>query len=118
MRKWMYCLVFVAALSWLTAGLVLARNGQQGSGGGSARMLAELKAKLNLTDDQTSKVQTMLETFHQQNQGHRPSADAVQQLDQQIMTVLTPDQQAKFKQLLEERAQHHPGNGASSPPSH
>jgi len=109
MRKLMYCLMVVAALSWLTTGLVLG----QGQGGSddhhhnSDRRLAELKSKLNLTADQTTKIQAIYKSFFQQNKDHKWSPQASQKLDGQIMKVLTPAQQTKYKQLQQERAKHH-----------
>lgn len=119
MKRLMSLLLAVALIGCLAVSPVLAQHrGGHGGGDHTARMLAELKEKLSLTPEQVTKVQSILQNFHQQNQGQRPSPEAWQQLHQQIMNVLTPEQQAKYKEWLQQHEQHGAPGGSASPPSH
>jgi Spy/CpxP family protein refolding chaperone len=108
LQEWFLVTTVIAFLMAGVAALAQEGNpsGEHHHGGGAARMLAELQQKLSLTPDQSSRIKTMLEDFHQKNQGQRPSAEARQALHQQIMGVLTPAQQTLFKEMMAEHAQH------------
>lgn len=62
---------------------------------------------LNLTADQQARIKALAKQFHQNHpKGSPPDAAARDAFHQQIMSILTPAQQAQFKANL---AQMHPG---------
>jgi Spy/CpxP family protein refolding chaperone len=83
--------------------------------------LQMLSEKLNLTDDQKAKVKPILQDQMQQMKAVREDSSLSQEqrrakmksihesLHEQINSVLTPDQQAKFKQMRQEEMQKHKG---------
>lgn len=107
MKKIMSVVLAMALVACLGS---LPARAQQGGNGGGGRMLPEMKARLNLSADQLTKIQALFQSFHQQNKGQQPSQQAKAQLHQQIMKVLNKDQQAKFKQMLQERRQQKGSN--------
>lgn len=70
---------------------------QPGDRGGLRGANAGMMAGITLTADQQSKIRSLMTAFHAAHQGSRPDAAARQALHAQILQVLTPEQQAKFK---------------------
>jgi len=80
-----------------------------------------LTEKLNLTDDQKAKLKPILQDQMQQMKTVREDSSLSQEqkrakmksihesLHDQINTVLTPEQQAKFKQMRQEQMEKHKG---------
>jgi periplasmic protein CpxP/Spy len=67
-------------------------------GGGMMRGLREL----NLSDQQKTQVRQIVQQFRQSHtQGERPDAQARQQLRNQIMNVLTPQQRSQYEANLQ-----------------
>ena len=72
------------------------------------RMFERLAKRLELTDQQKARVETILKTkMDQMRKIHeqvRPRIEAIRQsTDQEIRALLTPAQQVKYRELLEER---------------
>ena len=77
---------------------------------------------LNLSDQQKQQIQTLMQQYRQAHpRGSQPDPQARQQLQQQIMNVLTPQQrqqaQANMEKMKQEREEHGGWNGspAASP---
>jgi protein CpxP len=85
------------------------------------QQLQMLSEKLNLTDDQKAKVKPILQDQMQQMKAVREDSSLSQEqkrakmksvhesLHDQINAVLTPEQQAKFKQMRQEHMEKHKG---------
>jgi len=59
---------------------------------------------LNLSGDQQQRVQSIINQYSQQHpEGSQPDRDASRALHQQLMGVLTPDQQSAYHQQMRER---------------
>jgi Spy/CpxP family protein refolding chaperone len=72
---------------------------------------------LNLSDQQKSQIQTLLQNYRQAHpRGSAPDPDARKQLRDQINAVLTPDQQAKLKADEEKFRAEHQGNAMRNVP--
>ena len=83
--------------------------------------LQMLSEKLNLTDDQKAKLKPILQDQMQQMKAVREDSSLSQEqkhakmksihesFNDQINAVLTPDQQAKFKQMRQEQMEKHKG---------
>jgi periplasmic protein CpxP/Spy len=83
--------------------------------------LQMLSEKLNLTDDQKAKLRPILQDQMQQMKAVREDSSLSQEekrskmksihesLHDQINAVLTPEQQAKFKQMRQEQMEKHKG---------
>jgi Spy/CpxP family protein refolding chaperone len=83
--------------------------------------LQMLSEKLNLTDDQKAKIKPILQDQMQQMKTVREDSSLSEEqkrakmksvhesLHDQINAVLTPEQQAKFKQMRQEQMQKHKG---------
>jgi periplasmic protein CpxP/Spy len=83
--------------------------------------LQMLSEKLNLTDDQKAKLKPILQDQMQQMKAVREDSSLSEEqkrakmksihesLHDQINAVLTPEQQAKFKQMKQEQMQKHKG---------
>ena len=83
--------------------------------------LQMLSEKLNLTDDQKAKLQPILQDNMQQIKTVREDSSLSQEqkhaklksihdsMHEQINAVLTPEQQAKFKQMRQEQMEKHQG---------
>jgi Spy/CpxP family protein refolding chaperone len=83
--------------------------------------LQMLSEKLNLTDDQKAKLKPILQDQMQQMKAVREGSSFSEEqkrakmksihesLHDQINVVLTPEQQAKFKQMRQEQMQKHKG---------
>lgn len=116
----------------LAAGLTLAQSSQESQGptpdkhagmhhnGESVdQHLQMLSEKLNLTDDQKAKLKPILQDQMQQMKAVREDSSLSEQqkrakmksihdsLHDQINAVLTPDQQAKFRQMRQEQMEKH-----------
>ncbi len=102
----------LAAFSIGLGGLAQA---QQENGPGSGKHLEKMKQELGLTDEQVSKLQPIFEGMHQdmlklkddttlsKEDKHQQMKALMEKYGSQIDAVLTPDQQAKWKQILEQR---------------
>lgn len=72
------------------------------------RYIAELRSRLNLTDDQVAKLGPILDETRRQirelRDKHRPELKAIQdEQSQRIRALLTDSQQAEYTQFLDER---------------
>lgn len=72
------------------------------------RYIEELRTRLNLTDDQTSKLGPILDETRRQirelRDKHRPELKAIQdEQSQRIRALLTDSQQAEYGKFLDER---------------
>jgi Spy/CpxP family protein refolding chaperone len=74
---------------------------------------------LNLTDQQKSQIQTLMQNYRQAHpRGSTPDPAARKQLHDQINAILTPDQQAKLKaDEAQFRAQHQGNATTNAPPA-
>ena len=87
------------------------------------RRMRGLERRLDLTTDQSLKIQAIL-SRHQDEMERlkadmfegcgKPMREAIDAMDDEIRAVLTPEQRPKFESLLEERQQR----GWSGPPGH
>jgi len=117
----------------LAAGLTFAQPSQESQaptpnkhagmqrGESADQHLQMLSEKLNLTDDQKAKLRPILQDQMQQMKAVREDSSLSEEqkrakmkpihesLHDQINGVLTPEQQAKFKQMRQEQMQKHKG---------
>ena len=118
----------------LVAGLTFAQTSQQSqaptpdkhagmhhNGESADQHLQMLSEKLNLTDDQKAKLKPILQDQLQQMKTVREDTSLSEEqkqakmksihesLHNQINAVLTPEQQAKFKQMMQEHMENHKG---------
>ncbi|HZV78663.1 MAG TPA: hypothetical protein VFF60_03510 [Candidatus Binatus sp.] len=95
-------------------------NSQPGATPGSYRhhgMGAMLKS-LNLTPQQQEQIKTLINNYKQAHpEGSQPDPAAKQQLHQQILNVLTPEQRTKLEQEKAQWKQHHVEQGSESSPA-
>ncbi len=66
--------------------------------------IQKLDKKLTLTDDQKSKIRDLYANFNKHKYSKSERKEATEKLLADITAVLTPDQQALYKQLQEEVA--------------
>jgi len=71
--------------------------GRMRSGGNMQRGRAGMMAGITLTADQKAKIEALMASFRQAHQGSRPDAAARKAMREQILQILTPEQQAQFK---------------------
>lgn len=76
------------------------------------RKVEHLDSKLDLTDEQKSRVESIIESKHQQAKAifeeSRPKMEALKKsTDTEIRAILTPEQQAKFDKLAADREAKH-----------
>jgi periplasmic protein CpxP/Spy len=95
--------------------------GMHPNGESADQHLQMLSEKLNLTDDQKAKLKPILQDQMQQMKVVREDSSLSQEqkrakmksihesLHDQINAVLTPEQQAKFKQMRQEQMEKHKG---------
>jgi len=95
--------------------------GMHHNGESADQHLQMLTEKLNLTDDQQAKLKPIFEDQMQQMKAVREDSSLSQEqkrakmksihesLHDQISAVLTPEQQAKFKQMRQEQMEKHKG---------
>jgi len=93
--------------------------GMHQKGEGAEQHLQMLSEKLNLTDDQKAKLKPILQDQMQQMKAVREDSSLSEDqkrakmksihesLHDQINAVLTPEQQAKFKQMQHEQMEKH-----------
>lgn len=80
--------------------------------GGMMRMMRDL----NLTDQQKTQIQQIMEQFRQAHaDGQRPDPQARQQLRNQIMNVLTPQQRTELQNKMQQMRQQR-GEGQEPQP--
>ena len=118
---------------FLAAGLTFAQPSQESQaptpdkhsgmhqGESADQHLQMLSEKLNLTDDQKARLRPILQDQMQQMKAVREDSSLSEEqkrakmkpihesLHDQINAVLTPEQQAKFKQMRQEQMQKHKG---------
>jgi periplasmic protein CpxP/Spy len=123
----------LTALMLLAVGLTFAQPSQESQaptpdkhagmqhGESADQHLQMLSEKLNLTDDQKAKLKPILQGQVQQMKAAREDSSLSEEqkrakmksihesLHDQINAVLTPEQQAKFKQMRQEQMQKHKG---------
>ena len=84
-----------------------------GKGDRSQQRVERMKERLNLTDDQARQLQQIFQEAHQQWQADQGKADKEtmrarhEKMNEQIKSILTPEQQQKFEQMKKE----HRGRG-------
>lgn len=103
------------------------RGGRE-MGMGSARQMDRLSQKLNLTDEQKSKLQPLFEEHRKQMQSlwqdtsltpeqRREKAKELRQANhQQMLAILTPEQQQKLQQMRADRPHRRHGYGQGMGP--
>jgi protein CpxP len=96
---------------------------EQMHAGGAQNRLNWLSQQLNLTDEQKTKLQPILQNAGQQMKSVRENTSLTQDqkrsqmmqihqsTDSQIESVLTPDQQQKFAQIKQQQKERHQGMG-------
>ncbi|MBV8638099.1 MAG: hypothetical protein JO322_08420 [Candidatus Eremiobacteraeota bacterium] len=94
-----------------------ASQGAYGHHHGGMRWLAGV----NLSDQQKQQIQTLMQQYRQAHpRGSQPDPQARQQLQQQVMNVLTPDQRAQVQANMQKMKQEHQEreeNGAAPSPT-
>lgn len=60
-----------------------------------------MMAGITLTADQRTQIQSLMAAFREAHRNARPDASARQALHDQILQILTPEQQAQFKANVE-----------------
>jgi Spy/CpxP family protein refolding chaperone len=100
----------LAACMACGAGLSVAHDGSMHGPPDPQKMVQHLKEQLNLSDAQTQQITEIMKA-------HADKMHALME-DQhnQVMAVLSEEQQAKFKQLHEEHMHKHMHEGAEPPP--
>jgi Spy/CpxP family protein refolding chaperone len=92
------------------AGLALSNDGPMHGPPDPQKMVQHLKEKLNLSDAQTQQITEIMKA-------HADKMHALmEEQHNQIMGVLSQEQQAKFKQLHEEHRHWHHGEDGTPPP--
>ena len=77
-----------------------------GKGDRSQQRVERMKERLNLTDDQARQITQIFQEAHQQWQADQGKADKEtmrarhEKMNEQIKSILTPEQQQKFEQML------------------
>ena len=72
------------------------------------RRVEMMKERLNLTDDQARQLQQVFQDAHQQRQADQGKADKEtmrarhEKMNEQIKSILTPEQQEKWEQMRKE----------------
>jgi Spy/CpxP family protein refolding chaperone len=85
-----------------------------------AKRLAEMKARLKLTDDQFAKINGIMDEtrakFHEVRERYRPEMDALQK-DQRdkVRSTLTSEQVVEYEKMLKESDEHNKQNGGRGP---
>lgn len=74
------------------------------------RLLATMERRLNLTPDQETKVNAILDEtrarFHEVNERTKPAIQAIREQQQnKINAILTPPQQVEYAKMRQERAE-------------
>ncbi len=117
-----------AAPAPATTGTTSETTGPGGHHHGGGEMIQRLTTALNLTPDQQTQIKPILETFHTQRQTIMQDTtlepkdkmakmrDARETMNTQIKAILTPDQQAKFAQMMENMRNHRRGAGGPGAP--
>jgi Spy/CpxP family protein refolding chaperone len=112
MTKW--AAVAASAVLALAAMRTVALAGENaGKGDRTQQRVERMKERLNLTDDQARQLQQIFQEAHQQWQADQSKADKEtmrarhEKMNEQIKSILTPEQQQKFEQMRKE----HRGRG-------
>ena len=113
--RWVVGMVAISLL--ISPGMIFADGKEKSKGkvvaeGDVAKRVSHLKEKLTLTDDQTQKVQTILEASQKTLQADREAMEQhKEQTTQQILAILNDKQKAQYVQMKEDRKskwhQHH-----------
>jgi Spy/CpxP family protein refolding chaperone len=73
---------------------------------------------LNLSDQQKTQIRQIMQQFRQSHaEGQRPDAQAREQLRNQIMNVLTPQQRAQYQAKLQHMREQRAADGADPSPT-
>jgi Spy/CpxP family protein refolding chaperone len=88
------------------------KGGGPGKGDFKERKVEHLDSKLDLTDEQKTRVESILESKHSQAktifEESRPKMEALRKsTDTEIRAILTPEQQVKFDKFALERQEKH-----------
>jgi Spy/CpxP family protein refolding chaperone len=112
MTKW--AAVAASVVLALAATRTVALAGENaGKGDRIQHRVERMKERLTLTDDQARQLQQIFEEAHQQWQGDQGKADREtmrarhEKMQEQIKSILTPEQQEKFEAMKKE----HRGRG-------
>jgi Spy/CpxP family protein refolding chaperone len=79
-----------------------------GKGDRTQQRVEKMKERLNLSDDQTRQLQQIFQEAHQQWQADQGKADKEtmrarhEKMNEQIKSILTPEQRQKFEQMRKE----------------
>ena len=112
MKQWA-AVVAGAVLAVATVRTVAVAGEHAGKGDHTQQRVERMKERLNLTDDQARQLQQIFQDAHQQWQADQGKADKEtmrarhEKMDEQIKSILTPEQQQKFEQMRKE----HRGRG-------
>lgn len=84
------------------------------------RTLAEMKSRMNLTDDQVGKINSIYDEtrarFHEVRERYRPEMDAVtKDQREKVRAVLSSEQSAEYDKMLKERDEKQKQNGGRGP---
>ncbi len=95
--------------------------GPQGGPARRERILRHMTKELNLNDSQVQQVRAIMEEtggkIQELRKQHRPEFDAVRnESHDRIRKVLTPDQAAKFDDMVKKFEEHRPRGDAPPPP--
>ncbi len=107
-----------------TVSVVSANVGQRNPEEFRRRFMAELKARLNLNDDQAAKVGVIMDQTRQQFRAARAAIEPEirkirEEQRQKISEILSADQQAEFQKMIEQRRRTRESkkdSGVSLPP--
>ena len=112
MTRW--TAVAASAVLALAATRSVALAGENaGKGDRSQQRVERMKERLNLTDDQARQLQQIFQEAHQQWQSDQTKPDREtmrarhEKMNEQIKSILTPEQQQKYEQMKKE----HRGRG-------
>ncbi len=103
-------------LSFMIAGMAVAQNGKQNPGKGKEatpqekadKMTAKMKEELKLTEEQTAKIHQANLEFVTKNKELKDTTKEARALNREqhkaaLKAILTPEQQEKAKEMMEEK---------------
>jgi Spy/CpxP family protein refolding chaperone len=111
MTKWAAVAASALLAVAATRTVVLAHENSE-KGDKTQQRVEKMKAQLNLSDDQTRQVQQIFQEAHQQWQADQGKADKEtmrarhEKMNEQIKSILTPEQRQKFEQMQKEHHGH------------
>jgi len=84
------------------------------------RTLAEMRTRMKLSDDQVSKINSIMDEtraqFHEVRERYRPEMDALQKNQRdKVRALLSPAQLAEYEKMLKEREERQKQNNGRGP---